>query len=213
MRVVDPQDLIAQSPAHRVIIAGGGYAGITLAVTLANRAKAADAIEIVLIDPRPFQTALSELDLVAAGTSRPQFAELWHASIFRDLPITVCYDRLEAIHPEEENSVSVGPRQAPTARLPYWRLVVATGAVAAMPPVPGLRENAITMWSVDDAFELQKRIESQFRKAARLTHRAAREHALSFTVVGGGATGIEIIGTTPRCCPRWSAMRDSTPVS
>ena len=202
MRVVDPQDLIAQSPAHRVIIAGGGYAGITLAVTLANRAKATDAIEIVLIDPRPFQTALSELDLVAAGTSRPQFAELWHASIFRDLPITVCYDRLEAIHPEEENSVSVGPRQAPTARLPYWRLVVATGAVAAMPPVPGLRENAITMWSVDDAFELQKRIESQFRKAARLTDRAAREHALSFTVVGGGATGIEIIGTIAAVLPK-----------
>ena len=202
MRVVDPHDLTAESPAKRVIIAGGGYAGITLAVTLANRTKASDAIEIVLIDPRPFQTALSELDLVAAGTSRPQFAELWHASIFRNLPITVLYDRLEAIHPEEENSVSVGPREAPTARLPYWRLVVATGAVAAIPPVPGLRENAITMWSVDDAFELQKRIEAQFRKAARLTDRAAREHALSFTVVGGGATGIEIIGTIAAVLPK-----------
>lgn len=202
MRVVDPHDLEAPSPGRRVIIAGGGYAGITLAVTLANRAKDTDDIEIVLIDPRPFQTALSELDLVAAGTSRPQFAELWHASIFKNLPITVCYDRLEAIHPEEENSISVGPRQAPTARIPYWRLVVATGAVAAIPPVPGLREHAITMWSVDDAFELQKRIESQFRKAASLTDRAAREQALSFTVVGGGATGVEIIGTIAAVLPK-----------
>ena len=100
-----------------MLIAGGGYAGITLATTLANRMRESDGIEIVLVDPRPFQQALSELDLVAAGTSRPQFAELWHASIFRDLPITVCYDRLEAVH-AAENTVDLGPRENPTAARP-----------------------------------------------------------------------------------------------
>ncbi len=137
MRAVDTTDLCTPS-ARRVLIAGGGYAGITLATTLANRMRESDDIEIVLVDPRPFQQALSELDLVAAGTSRPQFAELWHASIFRDLPINVCYDRLEAVH-MAENSVDVGPRENPTARIPYWRLVIATGAVASVPPVPGTR--------------------------------------------------------------------------
>ena len=201
MNVVDAKDLQTESPAKRVLVAGGGYAGITLATTLASRSRAADGLEIVLVDPRPFQQALSELDLVAAGTTRPQFAELWHAAIFRDLPITVCYERLEAILPAE-NAVDLGPRGAPTARVPFWRLVAATGAVAWVPPVPGLREHALTMWSVEDAFMLQRRVERQFRRAACLTDPRERERALSFTVVGGGATGVEIIGTIAAVLPK-----------
>ena len=201
VRVVDATELQTSPSAKRVIIAGGGYAGITLAVTLANRMRESDGIEIVLIDPRPFQQALSELDLVAAGTSRPQFAELWHAAIFRDLPITVCYDRLEAVHPAEQ-TVDLGPRTNPTACVQYWRLVIATGAIAWVPPVPGLEEHALTMWSVEDAFVLQRRVERQFRRAASLTDAREREHALSFTVVGGGATGIEIIGTIAAVLPK-----------
>ena len=201
MRVIEATDLKTPPAGKRVIVAGGGYAGITFVTSLAHRMREADNIEIVLVDPRPFQQALSELDLVAAGTSRPQFAELWHASIFRDLPITVCYDRLEAVHPAE-NCIDIGPRVTPTARVPYWRLVIATGAVSWIPPVPGLAENALTMWSVDDAFALQRRIERQFRRAAQLTDARSRERALSFTVVGGGATGVEIIGTIAAVLPK-----------
>ncbi len=200
MKVVETTELCSPA-ARRVLIAGGGYAGITLATTLAHRMRPSDDLEIVLVDPRPFQQALSELDLVAAGTSRPQFAELWHASIFRDLPISVCYDRLEAVHPAEQ-TVDLGPRDDPTASVPYWRLVIATGAVASVPPVPGLADHAITMWSVEDAFLLQRRIERQFRRAASLTDPAARRQALSFTVVGGGATGVEIIGTIAAVLPK-----------
>ena len=200
MRVADTADLCSPT-RRRVLVAGGGYAGITLVTALASHMRESDGIEVVLVDPRPFQQALSELDLVAAGTSRPQFAELWHAAIFRKLPITVCYDRLEAIHPAD-NSVDLGPRENPTARVPYWRLVIATGAVAHVPPVPGLAENALTMWSVEDAFALQHRVERQFRRAASLTDPYQREHALSFTVVGGGATGVEIIGTIAAVLPK-----------
>ena len=200
VKAADTADLCSPTQ-RRVLITGGGYAGITLATTLAHRMRESDDIEIVLVDPRPFQQALSELDLVAAGTSRPQFAELWHASIFRDLPITVCYDRLEAVHPAE-NSIDLGPRENPTARVPYWRLVIATGAVSWVPPVPGLAEHALTMWSVEDAFMLQRRIERQFRRAASLTDPRERERALSFTVVGGGATGVEIIGTIAAVLPK-----------
>lgn len=201
MQPIEATDLQVAPAARRVLIAGGGYAGITLAVTLANRMRASDSIEIVLVDPRPFQQALSELDLVAAGTSRPQFAELWHAAIFRDLPITVCYDRLDAVR-AAESAVGLGPRESPTARVPYWRLAIATGAVSWIPPVPGLADHALTMWSVDDAFALQRRIERQFRRAARLTDPRERERALSFTVVGGGATGVEIIGTIAAVLPK-----------
>jgi NADH dehydrogenase len=201
MEITDPRSCAAKTAKRRVVIAGGGYAGMTAAVTLAHRMRTADDLEIVLVEARPYQQALSELDLVAAGTPRPQFAELWHLDIFRDLPVRCVYERLECVYPDRQ-TVSVGPRNAALCEIPYWRLIVATGAIATTPPVLGLAEHAITMWSVSDAQKLQRAIEQQFKVAATLPDRAEREKALSFTVVGGGATGIEVVGTIAAVLPR-----------
>lgn len=199
MRTVTPQMLDADHP-RRVVVVGGGYAGITLAVTLANRMRREDGIEIVLVTPQPFQQALSELDLVAAGTPRPQWAELWHGSIFHDLPVNVVYDRLECVKPDT-NCICVGPRENPSGEISYWRLVLATGAVPFVPPIPGLRESAVTLWSVHDALELQDRLNECARDAAERPHPEERQKALSTVVVGGGATGVEVVGTIAAVLP------------
>lgn len=183
-----------------VVIAGGGYAGTTLAVNLARSLKDSDDIEIMLIEPHPCQQALSELDLVAVGPPRPEFCELWHTQVFKDMPVTLCYDRLDCVRPEE-HLLLTGPEGAATKETTYWRLVLATGAIAFVPPVPGLREHCVTMWSVADAQELQRRIEAQFRVALKIADREQRRQLLSFAVVGGGATGIEIIGTLGKMLP------------
>ncbi len=193
-------DMLDPTHPRRVVIVGGGYAGITLAVTLAHRMREEDGIEIVLVTPQPFQQALSELDLVAAGTPRPQWAELWHGSIFRDLPVNVLYDRLECVE-ADRGTISVGPKGNPSGKLPYWRLVLATGAVPFVPPVPGLREHAVTLWSVPDALELQERLDACAREAAERATHAERQKALSVVVVGGGATGVEVVGTIAGVLP------------
>lgn len=200
MRIVTAESLVHASP-RRVLIAGGGYAGMTAAVTLAHRMRPGDGVEIVLVTPRPYQQALSELDLVAAGTPRPQFAELWHAAVFRGLPIKVCYERLENVD-AARCAVSLGPEGAPTVEVPYWRLVIATGAVPMLPPVPGLADHALTMWSVPDALELQRRIGKQFGRASTQPEPETRRADLSITVIGGGATGVEIMGTIAAMLPR-----------
>ncbi|MDA3936063.1 MAG: NAD(P)/FAD-dependent oxidoreductase [Actinomycetota bacterium] len=183
--------------AKRVVIVGGGYAGTTCAVTLGRRLKGRDDVEILLIEPDPCQQALSELDMVAVGPPRPQFCELWHPAVFRKLPVRVCYNRVTAIHPED-HTVTVGDGQI----VPYWRLVVASGAVPVVPPIPGLRERTITMWSVEDAQELQRQGEAAFKHAAKLSSAEERRRTLSFTVVGGGATGVEIVGTMGQLLPK-----------
>lgn len=186
---------------RRVVIAGGGYAGTTLAVRLARNIRPGDDLEILLVEPNPCQQALSELDLVAVGPPRPEFCELWHPTVFKDLPVTVCYNRIDTVRPDE-HLVTIGPRGGPFQEVPYWRLVIATGAIAFVPPVPGLREHCVTMWSVKDAQELQRRIEEQFRIAVTLADVASRRRALSFVVVGGGATGVEIVGTLGAMLPK-----------
>ena len=186
--------------ARRIVIAGGGYAGTTLAVNVARGLQDSDDAEVLLIEPNPCQQALSELDLVAVGPPRPQFCELWHPTVFKDLPVTVCYNRLDRVEPGT-HTVAVGARGSVTQDVEYWRLVIATGAIAAIPPVPGLVEHAVTMWSVEDAQELQRRIEAAFKRAATIADRAERQRVLSFTVIGGGATGVEIVGTLGQMLP------------
>jgi NADH dehydrogenase len=182
---------------RRVVIVGGGYAGTTCAITLARKMPRSGDLEIVLVTPDPCQQALSELDLVAVGPSRPQFCELWHPTVFKDLPVNVVYDRVSDVRPDE-HLVVVGGKE----EMKYWRLVLATGAVPVVPPVPGLKEHAITMWGVKDAQRLQEMIYEQFKEAAKAGDPEGRARALSFTVVGGGATGVEIIGTMARMLPK-----------
>jgi len=183
---------------RRVIIAGGGYAGTTCAVQLGRNLKRSKVdLDVLMIEPNPCQQALSELDLVAVGPSRPEFCELWHTQVFRGLPVQMCYNRISDVRPDE-HVVVVGDGQV----VPYWRLVIATGAIPFLPPVPGIQEHAITMWSVGDAQELQRRIADAFKASAREPDPDRRRELLCFTVVGGGATGVEIVGTLGQLLPK-----------
>ncbi len=177
---------------RRIVILGGGYAGTTLAVRLgrALKKRPVPGLDVLLLENSPCQQALSELDLVAAGPERPEFCELWLPAVLKDLPVRTCFNRVESIDCERRVITVRGGQE-----VGYWRLVVATGAIPSVPPIPGLAERAITMWSVADAQKLQARSREQSKLAASLPDAAQRRAALSITVCGGGATGVEIVGT------------------
>jgi NADH dehydrogenase len=166
-------------------------------VSLARSLHRRSDVQILLVEPDPCQQALSELDLVAAGKPKPQFCELWHPTVFKNMPVTVCYNHVEKVDTEKRR-VTIADGQ----EVNYWRLVIATGAIPFVPPVEGLADNAVTMWSVEDAQDLQQRTERAFRNAIKLPDRASRRSQLSFVVIGGGATGVEIAGTMAQLLPR-----------
>jgi NADH dehydrogenase len=148
----------------RVVIVGGGYAGTTLAVRLgrALRRRANRDVEVLLIEPNPCQQALSELDLVAVGPERPEFCELWLPAVLKEMPVRTCFNRVETIDPERQIVTTSDGNE-----VSYWRIAVCTGAVPSVPPIPGLAEHAVTMWSVADAQELQRRVNAPLKPAAR----------------------------------------------
>lgn len=199
----DSHCTVGESDARRVIIVGGGYAGTTLAVNL-GRMLSHDPVpdvEVVLVEPNPCQQALSELDLVAVGPERPEFCELWLPAVLKDMPVRTCFNRVETIDPERRVVTTSDGHE-----VSYWRLAVCTGGVPSIPPIPGLADRAVTMWSVADAQELQRRVNAQLRLAARMPSREARRRALAFTVCGGGATGVEIVGTMGQLLPKRAAQ-------
>lgn len=193
-------DVVDTHP-RRIVIVGGGYAGTTLAVDLGRALKRLPehAAEVILVEPSPCQQALSELDLVAVGPERPEFCELWLPAVLKDLPVRTCFNRVEHIDPKRKVIVTDGHE------VEYWRLAVCTGAVPRIPPVPGLAEHAVTMWSVADAQELQRRVDAQLKLAARMPDKQQRRNALAITVCGGGATGVEIVGTIGQLLPKRAA--------
>jgi NADH dehydrogenase len=195
-RLMTAAEKTPYTDARRVVIIGGGYAGTTCAVSLASKLDRSSDVQVLLIEPDPCQQALSELDLVAVGKPKPQFCELWHPTVFKNMPVTVCYNTVEEVDPVAR-TVTIADGQV----VEYWRLVIATGAIPFVPPVDGLEDNAVTMWSVEDAQHLQQRTDRAFRKAITLSGREDRRAALSFVVIGGGATGVEIAGTMAKVLP------------
>lgn len=193
---------VGEGGARRVLIVGGGYAGTTLAVTLGRALKRAprDDVEVILLERNPCQQALSELDLVAVGPEAPEFCELWLPAALKKLPVRTCFNRVK--HVDAVRRVVTTEDGQETG---YWRLVVSTGAVPSVPPVPGLAHRAVTMWSVEDAQELQRRVNAQLKLAARMPSSVQRLDALSITVCGGGATGVEIVGTIGQLLPKRAA--------
>jgi NADH dehydrogenase len=187
---------------RRVVIIGGGYAGTTLAVHLGRELKRhpRPGVEVLLLETSPCQQALAELDLVAAGSERPEFCELWLPAVLKDLPVRTCFNRAESIDCTARTVTVRG-----SGEVSYWRLVVASGAVPSVPPVPGLAEHAITMWSVSDAQRLHARLAEQLKLAASLPHPADRKRALAIAVCGGGATGIEVVGSLGQLLPKRAA--------
>jgi NADH dehydrogenase len=187
---------------RRIVIVGGGYAGTTLAVRLGRelRRHARSDVGVLMIERDPCQQALSELDLVAAGTEPADFCELWLPAVLKKLPVRTCFNRAESINCDRKTVTIVGGQE-----VPYWRLVVATGAIPSIPAVDGLAGRAITMWSVADAQLLQDRVHDQMKLAAAMPYAEDRRKALSFTVCGGGPTGVEMVGTLGQLLPKRAA--------
>lgn len=174
---------------QHVVIIGGGFGGL-------EAAKALDGpdVEITLIDRvnhHLFQPLLYQV--ATAGLSSPAIsAPIRH--ILRDQKnVTVILGDVTGID-VERRSVSVG-HDAEHGKYGYDALIVATGAGHSYfghdewaSVAPGLK-------TLEDALEIRRRVLTAFEYAEREPERAKREAWLSFVVVGGGPTGVEMAGT------------------
>src|SRR5918993_5586668 len=179
---------MAERPApHRVVVIGGGFAGLYAARELR---KAGDAVDITLVDRRNHHLFQPLLYQVATGALSPGEIAQPLRSVFRKQKnTTVLLGEAVRIDPEVREVVlsDGGP-------IPYDTLIVSTGARHSYfghdewaPFAPGLK-------TIDDATEIRRRILIAFEAAEREAVPHLREAWMTFVIVGGGPTGVELAG-------------------
>ena len=170
----------------RVVIVGCGFGGLFAARALR---KAPVAITVVdrtnhhLFQPLLYQVA-------TAGLAAPAIAEPIRRAFARQKNVTVLYGEVRAIDVAAREVVLDDGE-----RLPYDRLILAAGAVDHYFGHPEWRAHAPALKTLEDAFEIRRRILLAFEYAERETDPLERAAWLTFVVIGAGATGVELAGT------------------
>jgi len=168
----------------RVVIVGAGFGGLSAAKALAGA-----PVDVVLVDKRNYHLFQPLLYQVAtAGLSPADIAAPIRGIVRRQANVSVVLGKVTGIDPAAREVLT------DEARISYDFLVLATGARHAYfgrdewePFAPGLKK-------IDDATAIRRRILMAFERAELEVDAGRRRDLLTFVIVGGGPTGVELAG-------------------
>ena len=168
----------------RVVIVGAGFGGLEAAKKLACqdvRVTVIDRTNYHLFQPLLYQVA-------TAALSPADIAAPVRAILSR-------WNNMEVILAEVE-SVDIEAKKIKTTDLeiPYDFLILATGARHSYFGHNEWEKLAPGLKSLEDAIELRRRLLMAFEYAEKITDEAARKAAMTFVIIGGGPTGVEMAG-------------------
>ncbi len=190
---------------QRIVILGGGYAGVEAALTLSKKKKK-DELDITIIDRHDYHTLLTELHEVAGNR-------------ISDDGIIIPFDRIfkyTKVHyvTAEITGYDFAKKQISCANetYEYDYLILAMGSTPNYYGIAGLDKYAFTLWSYEDAVRIREHIKLCFIKAKYEKDPAKLKQLLTFVVAGAGFTGIEMIGElaiwTKKLCREYKISRD-----
>ena len=169
----------------RVVIVGGGFGGLHAAKSLARL-----PVDVTLLDRRNHHTFQPLLYQVALAVLSPADIAQPIRTIFRNQKnVEVLMDEVGAI-----DTAGRAVETASGARLVYDYLVLATGATHSYFGHDGWATQAPGLKTVEDATEIRRRVLLAFELAERHMQEHGWHPPLSFVVVGGGPTGVELAG-------------------
>jgi NADH dehydrogenase len=171
-------------PRPHVVIVGGGFGGL-----YAARALRGAPVRVTLLDRRNHHLFQPLLYQVATAALNPSDIAMPLRSIFRkQANVTVLLAEAARIDPTARKVILTD------GEISYDRVIVATGATHSYfgrdswaPHAPGLK-------SIEDALEIRRRVLLAYEAAEREPDPARRRAWLTFVIVGGGPTGVELAG-------------------
>lgn len=169
----------------RVIVVGGGFAGLTAVRTLS--AAPVDVLLIDRVNHHTFQPLLYQV--ATAGLAAPSIAAPLRHILRTQRNVTVVLGDVHSID-VEGRSVEVGG-----VSHPYDFLIVATGSTHAYFGHDEWARYAPGLKTLEDALRIRAHVLTAFERAEATEDRAEQIEWLTFLIIGAGATGVELAGT------------------
>ena len=168
----------------RIVIIGGGFAGINLASKLKKA-----PVDILLLDKHNYHTFQPLLYQVAMGAIAADSIAFPVRRIFtKQDNFSFCLANVQQVNPESNTvTTSIG-------EVPYDYLVIATGSNTNFFGNKEIAHYAMPMKNVPEALNLRGLILQHLEKATVTQDPQEREALMTFAVVGGGPTGVELSG-------------------
>ena len=169
----------------KIVIIGGGFAGINLAKELANF----KGIDVVLVDKNNYNFFPPLIYQVATAFLEPSSISYPFRKFFsgkKNLKFRL--GELLKVN-QFENTINLS-----NGELHFDKLVFATGAETSYFGMESVRKNAIPMKTLNDAIEMRNIVLQNLEKAAITKEIRERRKLLTIVIAGGGPTGVEVSG-------------------
>jgi NADH dehydrogenase len=174
----------------RVVIIGGGFAGVRCARQL-RRHVAADRLDVVVFNRENHMVFHPLLAEVAGASINPDAVA---APLRQFLAQVDCRTETVTGIDLDAREVVYEHHDGRAERLTYDHVVVACGRRVNLNAVPGMSDHAFALKTAGDAMQIRSHVIQQLEVADASASAAERHAALSFVVVGGGFSGVEVAG-------------------
>jgi NADH dehydrogenase len=178
---------------HRVLILGGGFAGVMTAQALERKLGRRQDVEVWLVSRDNFMLFTPLLPEVCSGALEPRHV----VSPLRGMlhrPSSWCITAEVQSVDLDGSAVTVLGRDGDQHTLRYDTLVLALGGVTHGFGIPGVEEHTVGMKSLADAFSLRNRMIEILERADLEEDPEEKRAQLTFVVGGGGFSGVETAG-------------------
>ncbi|MDO6744702.1 NAD(P)/FAD-dependent oxidoreductase [Tenacibaculum soleae] len=175
---------IPQTSFPRVVIIGGGFAGLAAARGLEKQ-----ELQVVLIDKHNYHTFQPLLYQVATGGLEPDSIAFPLRKRFND--VENFFFRLAEVTNIETDKKNI---ETTIGNLEYDELIIATGSTTNFFGNTNIKKYAMEMKSVPQALNIRSLVLENFEEALLETNLQKRSALMNFVIVGGGPTGVELAG-------------------
>lgn len=170
----------------KVVVVGAGFAGVSAARILAG-----SGVKVILIDRNHYHTFIPMLYQVATAVIDPQQAIYPVRRLFRRFPaVQFLQTTVETV-----DFTNYLVHTADGLAIDYDYLVLATGNRPQDLGVPGASEHTLPMTNLTEANAIRDHVLSCCEQAVKTPDAENRQSLLTFTIVGGGPTGVELAGS------------------
>ena len=187
--------IAAPTNVKRIVILGGGFAGMKTAESLEEQFDGDNSVSISLVSETNallFTPMLAEVaggSLEPSGISVPLRSSLRRTQFVRAKVSGVDLAR-RVVHLDDSDDEGAGPLR----EVEYDHLVLALGAVSNYLGLTNVEKFAFDFKTIFDAVRIRNHVIEMFERADREPHPATRKRMLTFVIAGGGFAGVEVAG-------------------